>query len=126
MTTQTSQGVASRLGYGLGQAVRLVWCSQNLTVRWVKRLALIAMAVYFGALLAHAFMAVLTVGFILLALTVGDFSRLRGVGNSGDQDAPYGRNVFGQPLNSWGNVEGEISDEDSLLSERNYDDNFFH
>lgn len=47
MTTQTSQGVASRLGYGLGRVVRLVWFSQNRTVRWVKRLALIAVAVFF-------------------------------------------------------------------------------
>lgn len=49
MTTQTSQGVAGRLGYGLGQVVRLVWFSQNRTVRWVKRLALFAVAVCFSA-----------------------------------------------------------------------------
>lgn len=112
MTTQTSQGVAGRLGYGLGQIVRLVWFSQNRTVRWVKRLALIAFAVYSWVWLAHAFMAVLTVGLILLALAVGDFSRLSGLGNSDDRDAPYGRNVFGQELDFWGNVEGQMADDD--------------
>ncbi|MCQ4322634.1 MULTISPECIES: hypothetical protein [Pseudomonadaceae] len=95
MTTQTSQGVAGRLGYGLGQIVRLVWFSQNRTVRWVKRLALIAFAVYSWVWLAHAFMAVLTVGLILLALAVGDFSpRYEGgskqVFGVGWQDGPDG------------------------------------
>lgn len=49
MTAQTSQGVASRLGYGLGQAARLVWCSQNRTLRWVKRLVVAAVLLYFSA-----------------------------------------------------------------------------
>lgn len=49
MTTRTTPGVASRLGYGLGVIVRAVWFSQNRTLRWVKRLALIAMALYFFA-----------------------------------------------------------------------------
>lgn len=90
MTTQTSQGVAGRIGYGLGMIVRLAWFSQNRTVRWVKRLALIAVAVYSWVWLAHAFMAVLTVGLILLALVVGDFSssfgrsRVRSMTSSSD------------------------------------------
>lgn len=114
MTKHTTPGVASRLGYGLGVIVRAVWFSQNPKIRWIKRLALISIAVYSSVWLAHTFMAVLTVGLILLALVVGDFSRLRGLGNSEDRDAPYGRNVFGQPLDPWGNVEGEISDEDNF------------
>ncbi|TWR63100.1 hypothetical protein FIV41_03000 [Pseudomonas marginalis] len=112
MTTQTTQGVASRLGYALGVIVRAVWYSQNRTLRWVKRLALIAVAVYSWVWLAHAFMAVLTVGLILLALAVGDFTRLSGLGSSDDRDAPYGRNVFGQELDFWGNVEGQMADDD--------------
>lgn len=114
MTTHTTQGVAGRLGYALGMVVHAIWFSQNRTLRWVKRLALIALAVYSWVWLAHAFMAVLTVGLILLVLAVGDFSRLSGLGSSDDRDAPYGRNVFGQPLDPWGNVEGEISDEDNF------------
>lgn len=74
MTTQTSHEVASRIGYCLGRVVRLVWFSQNRTVRWVKRLALIAVAVYSWVWLAHAFMAVLTVGLISLALMKGVIS----------------------------------------------------
>jgi hypothetical protein len=102
MTTQTSQGVAGRLGYGLGQVVRLVWFSQNRTVRWVKRLALIALAVYSWVWLAHAFMAVLTVGLILLALVKGDFSILK---DSRDKDINeddgyrYGLFGYGHYLN---------------------------
>ncbi len=47
MTTQTSQGVASRLGYGLGQVARLVWCSQSRMLRCVKRLAVAAVLLIF-------------------------------------------------------------------------------
>lgn len=112
MTTHTTQGVAGRLGYALGMVVRAIWFSQNRTLRWVKRLALIAVAIYSWVWLAHAFMAVLTVGLILLALAAGDFSRLRGIGNADDNDAPYGRNVFGQELDFWGNVEGQMADDD--------------
>lgn len=112
MTTHTTQGVASRLGYGLGVIVRAVWFSQNRTLRWVKRLALIAAAVCFWTSLAHFFIAALTVGLILLALVAGDFSRLRGVCISDDRDAPFGRNVFGQELDFWGNVEGHMADDD--------------
>jgi len=95
MTTQTSQGVASRLGYGLGQVVRLVWWSQNRTTRWVKRLALIALAVLFWTWLANAFIAVLTVGIIFLALMKGAISPRHERGRKegfvvGWQDGPDG------------------------------------
>lgn len=49
MTAKTSQGVAGRFGYGLGRVVRLVWCSQRRTVRWVKRLVVAAMLLYLSA-----------------------------------------------------------------------------
>lgn len=49
MTVNTSQTVASRLGYSLGQIVRLVWFSQNRTLRWAKRLVLIAVVVIFSS-----------------------------------------------------------------------------
>lgn len=94
MTTHISQGVAGRLGYGLGQVVRLVWFSQNRTVRWVKRLALIAVAVYSWVWLAHAFMADLTVGLILLAVILGGFGPRQDVSKEvlgvGWQDGPDG------------------------------------
>ena len=69
MTTQTSHRVAGRLGYGLGQVVRLVWFSQNRTLRWLKRLALIAVAVCFSASLFTGFlMGVISIVLIMLVL----------------------------------------------------------
>ncbi|MFC6298166.1 hypothetical protein GNF76_19355 [Pseudomonas sp. CCM 7893] len=49
MTAQTSQRIASRLGYGLGKIVRLVWFSQNRTLRLAKRLVLALVLLYFSA-----------------------------------------------------------------------------
>jgi len=94
MTTQTSQGVASRLGYGLGRVVRLVWFSQSRTVRWVKRLALIAVAVYSWSWFVHAFLAVLTVGLVIAVVVVSFSSRREGASNEvvgvGWQNGPDG------------------------------------
>ncbi|QUW66261.1 hypothetical protein KFQ04_01655 [Pseudomonas synxantha] len=77
MAANTSQTVASRLGYGLGQVVRLVWCSQNRTLRFAKRLAFIAFTVYSWVWLSHAVMAVLTTVLILIAVVLGAFSSRR-------------------------------------------------
>tara|TARA_Y100000758_G_scaffold233580_1_gene170187 strand:+ start:750 stop:1196 length:447 start_codon:yes stop_codon:yes gene_type:complete len=68
MTAQTSQGVASRLGYGLGQAARLVWCSQNRTLRWVKRLVVAAVLLYFSA---DIFSGIISVAVFTLVLGGG-------------------------------------------------------
>lgn len=68
MTAQTSQGVASRLGYGLGQAARLVWCSQNRTLRWVKRLVVAAVLLYFSA---DIFSGIISVAVFALVLGGG-------------------------------------------------------
>ncbi|MDO9345543.1 MAG: hypothetical protein Q7T99_18925 [Pseudomonas sp.] len=116
MTTQASQGVASRLGYGLGQAVRLVWCSQNRTLRWVKRLVLIAVAVYSLVWLAHAFMAILTVGLIFLALAVG-----RGSPSSLVSKSSY------EPFNSVSdNDPYSLENQNNPLFHSKYDDNFLN
>lgn len=115
MTTHTTQGVAGRLGYGLGQVVRLVWCSENRTVRWVKRLALIAVAVYSWVWLAHALMAFLTVGLILLAAVMMDFSR------SGLASKSY------EPFNSeYDNDPNSLANQNSPLFHARYDDNFLN
>ncbi|QPO18736.1 hypothetical protein HXW90_04060 [Pseudomonas sp. Y39-6] len=69
MTTHATQGVASRLGYALGVIVRAVWFSQNRTLRWVKRLALIAVAVCFSSSLLTGFlMGVISIVLIMLVL----------------------------------------------------------
>ncbi|MBW9235737.1 hypothetical protein I6U33_00155 [Pseudomonas carnis] len=116
MTAQTSQGVASRLGYGLGQVVRLVWCSENRTLRWVKRLALIAVTVYSWVWLAHAFMAILTVGLMFLALAVGGGSRSSLVSKSSYE-----------PFNSASdNDPYSLENQNNPLFHANYDDNFLN
>lgn len=70
MTTHTTQGVAGRLGYALGMVVRAIWFSQNRTLRWVKRLALIALAVFFSTALFNWIISVLlgvvSVAFLML------------------------------------------------------------
>ncbi|QHF43004.1 hypothetical protein PspS35_04085 [Pseudomonas sp. S35] len=106
MTTHTSQGVAGRLGYALGVIVRAVWFSQNRTLRWVKRVALIAAAVFYSAGLFHwvasLFMALLTAGLVLLALVKGDSSSLKMSQDelSGQDDGfRYGLYGYGQYLN---------------------------
>lgn len=106
MTTHTTQGVASRLGYGLGVIVRVAWFSQNRTLRWVKRLALIAVAVFFSAGLFHwvasLLMAVLTAGLVLLALVKGDSSSLKMSEDElsvQDDGFRYGLYGYGQYLN---------------------------
>lgn len=68
MTARTSQGVANRLGYGLGQAARLVWCSQNRTLRWVKRLVVAAVLLYFSA---DIFSGIISVAVFTLVLGGG-------------------------------------------------------
>lgn len=116
MTVQTSQGVASRLGYGLGRFVRFFLLDQNPTLRWVKRFALASVLLYLSVGLLNGivsmFMAVLTIGLILLALIKGDFSMFKDIHKSDQKNAPYGRDVFGQELDSWGNVDGNYSSED--------------
>lgn len=37
MSVQTTQGLASRLGYGLGRGVRFILTDPNVVRRWVKR-----------------------------------------------------------------------------------------
>ena len=105
MTTQTSQGVASRLGYGLGQAVRLVWCSQSRTLRWVKRLAVALVLLYFSVGMFHwiasVFMGVLATVLILLAIVKGDFSILEGQRGAVESEDGfrYGLSGYGQYSN---------------------------
>lgn len=94
MTTHTTQGVASRLGYGLGVIVRALWFSSNLTLRWAKRLALIALVLYSWNWFAHAFFAVLTAGLVIAVVVVNLSSRRKRTPNEvfgvGWQNGPDG------------------------------------
>lgn len=101
MTTHTTQGVASRMGYGLGRVARFLLYDRNPVLRWVKRGALVVAAVFFSAeilnWIGHIFMAVLTIGLILFAIVKGDFS-LHHLGQQDDsvsQDDGFRFGLFG-------------------------------
>lgn len=108
MITNTSQGVASRIGYGLGRCVRFCLHDQNPKVRWAKRLALMFLAVYFSAdifnFVGQIFIAVLTFSLILLAFVKGDASIFKDVhvephDLDNDDGYRYGLYGYGQYLN---------------------------
>ncbi|PWU28674.1 hypothetical protein DK254_22985 [Pseudomonas sp. RW407] len=108
--TAVTKGFASHLGFGVGRTLRFFLSDRNVVLRWVKR-GLFAAALLF--VLANSFSwilsALLTVGCLslaLYALVKGDAGVLKGV-FSEDKDAPYGRDVFGRELDSWGHVDGE-------------------
>lgn len=73
MTFQTTQGFASRLGYGLGRAVRFMLSDRNGPFRWIKRTVfagvLIVIALRFGRDLVSALISMLVLGIGLIALT---------------------------------------------------------
>lgn len=116
MTVNTSQTVASRLGYSLGRAVRAVWYSENRTLRWVKRLALIALAVYSWVWLAHAVIAALTVGLILLAVVLG----------GGLRPAVVSANVYKPFQSEYDNDPYSLGNQNNSLFHAKYEDNFLN
>lgn len=108
--TAVTKGFASRLGFGAGRALRFFMHDRNVVLRWVKRAFLGAALLL---VLANSFSWILStlltvgcLGLALYALVKGDADVLKGV-YSEDKDAPYGRDVFGRELDSWGHVEGE-------------------
>lgn len=46
MITQTAQGLASRLGYGLGRCARFCLTDTNVVLRWIKRVALAGLLLF--------------------------------------------------------------------------------
>ncbi|CAI8978453.1 hypothetical protein [Pseudomonas chlororaphis] len=74
MTTAESTGFAHRLGWALGAAARLCLHDRNPTVRWVKRVIVLAIVL---TLLANSFSwilsSLLSVGVLLLGLYAVSF-----------------------------------------------------
>lgn len=101
MTTQTSQGVAGRLGYGLGRGVRFFLYDQNSTLRWVKRLILVSMVMFLSLSLASwfvgAFMGLLTIGLVFFVLSKGEFGSHSGMGSIRSGGEMYEHSIVPNP-----------------------------
>lgn len=94
MTTYTSQGLASRLGYGLGRVVRFFLHDQNPTLRWVKRLVLMSVILLFSIPLFSWITSVL-MGVATIALFLLVMAKAEGVGltaNSGKSQSLWDKN----------------------------------
>ncbi len=53
MTVHSSQGLASRLGFGLGRGVRFLLTDSNVALRWIKRTVLAGIALFFAVNFIH-------------------------------------------------------------------------
>ena len=100
MATQSSQGVAARLGYGLGRGVRFFLFDRRASLQTLKRI------IFFGMLLFCFFqvfswfigasLSIVSFGLILLALAKGDFSTLEKQSKGAyDEEDGYRYGLFG-------------------------------
>lgn len=107
MTSAASMTFAHRLGRTVGCAVRFCLHDRSPKVRWVKRVVCVAPLL---------FLVVSNIGWILstvltaISVVAGIYAFSKIDSNkvdffSEDIQAPYGRDVFGRPLDSWGKVE---------------------
>lgn len=102
MPNGTKTSIAFRVGQAFGGLARFWLHDQNPTLRWVKRAAV---AVVLALLAYNSFSWIVSVILTVLALGLGvvmlskmDISQT----SSQDRDAPFGRDAFGAPLDSWG------------------------
>ncbi|HHF0345247.1 TPA: hypothetical protein ACPH4X_006670 [Pseudomonas aeruginosa] len=108
MNAHTNKGFASRVGFGLGMLVRFCLHDRRPVLRWIKRvslfLVLFVVLVQNFTWLASGFLTLLSFGLIGLALVKGDFSIIAESAEEAEaREAPHGRDVFGCPLDAWGN-----------------------
>jgi len=104
MSTAASTTFAHRLGRAVGLAARFCLHDRNAKVRWVKRV--VFLVVFLFVVVSNiSWILSTTLTTVLLAAGVYAFAK---VDSSKvdflveDNQAPYGRDVFGAPLNSWG------------------------
>jgi len=107
MTAQRPQGIAHSLGYGLGRVAATVFSGGNARLRWLKRIAVVVVAMVviaqFGSWLAAAAMTLVSIALILWGL-----SRVSpaGEGMAGaDEAGLFEKDVFGRKLNWLGELE---------------------
>ncbi|MQG92620.1 hypothetical protein [Pseudomonas sp. MN1F] len=104
MTATAKHTIAFRLGRALGGVARFCMHDLNPTVRWVKRAVLAMVITLILASSISWFMSVLLTVFSLTlglyALSKVDLGKVELF--SEDEEAPYGRDVFERPVDSYG------------------------
>lgn len=115
MTSAAKRSIAFRLGRALGTLARFCVHDRNPSLRWVKRVVVFSLIV---VLLANSISwiisSMLTVGCFVLGIYAFSKVDLDQVDFfAEDKDAPYGRDVFGTPLNFWGKREDGLDLEDN-------------
>ena len=115
MTTAAKHSIAFHLGRSLGTVARFCLHDRNPRLRWVKRVVIVTpLAVLVATNISWILSTILT-AFSLIA-GIYAFSKVDSDKVdffAEDPQAPYGRDVFGAPLNSWGEREdGLCLDED--------------
>lgn len=104
MTAAANHSIAFRLGRALGGVARFCMHDVNPTVRWVKRAVL---ALVIALILANSISWLMSVLLTVTSLTLGLYALSKvDLGKvdllSEDEAAPYGRDVFERPLDSYG------------------------
>lgn len=115
MATVVKHSIPFRLGRALGLVVRFCLHDRNPRIRWVKRIVIvIPLAFLFVSNISWILSTILTA--VLLVAGIYAFSKIDSDKldfSAEDTQAPYGRDVFGAPLNSWGQREDGLRlDED--------------
>lgn len=115
MSTADKHSIAFLVGRALGTVVRFCLHDRNPRVRWVKRIVtVIPLAFLFVSNISWILSTILTA--VLLVAGIYAFSKIDSDNLdffTEDSQAPYGRDVFGAPLNSWGQREDGLRlDED--------------
>jgi len=102
MPNVTNTSIAFRVGQAFGGLARSWLHDQNPTLRWVKRASVTVLLTFVAynsfSWIASVVLTVLVLGLGVAMLSKVDLSQT----SSQDQDAPYGRDAFGAPLDSWG------------------------
>lgn len=115
MSTADKHSIAFLVGRALGTVVRFCLHDRNPRVRWVKRVVIVTPP---ALLVASNISWILSTIFTAIMLVVGIYAFSKIDSDkldffAEDSEAPYSRDVFGAPLNSWGQREDGLRlDED--------------
>ena len=112
-----------RFGYMVGRMARLSLYSKHSMIRWSSRVIIFSL---FLSWFVGAIMGIASFGLIMLVAAKVDFLVLKGIADDKSDNVPNGRNVFGRKLDSWGQVEGDLSVDDPFSSENINNPQYLH